>query len=62
MVREKGKAQACLLCQKAHKVCIWPLGLAEATAAMGSGTEGSRKPVPRRVVKQRTATTTNVSP
>ena len=62
MVSEKGKAQACLPCQKACKVCVWPLGLMEATAAMGSGTEGSGRPAPRCVVKQRTAMMTNVSP
>ncbi|KIM58049.1 hypothetical protein SCLCIDRAFT_28419 [Scleroderma citrinum Foug A] len=48
--------------RKARKACVWPLGLVEVTAAMGSRTEGSRKPVPRCVVKQRTATTTNVLP
>ena len=62
MVREKGKAWACLLCQKAHKACVWPLGLAEVTAAMGSRTEGSGKPVPRCMVKQRMATTMDVLP
>ena len=62
VVREKGKAQACLLCQKARKACVWPLGLAEATVVMGSGMEGSRKPAPRCVVKQRMAMTMNVSP
>ena len=62
VVREKGKAWACLLCQKVHKACVWPLGLAEATVAMGSRTEGSRKPVPRRMVKQRMVTMTNASP
>ena len=56
VVRERRKAQACLLCQKARKACIWPLGLVEATAAMGSRTEGSRRPVLRHVVKRRTAT------
>ena len=44
------------------KVCIWPLGLVEATVAMGSGMEGSRKPVPRCMVKWRMAITTNTSP
>ena len=62
MVREKGKAQACLLCQKAHKACIWPLGLAEAIAVTGSRTEGSGRPALRHVVKRRMAMTTNVSP
>ena len=59
VVREKGKVWACLLCQKACKVCVWPLGLAEA---MGSGTEGSGKPVPRHVVKRRTVMTMNALP
>ena len=59
LVSEKGKARACLPCQKA---CVWPLGLAEVTAVTGSGTEGSRKPALRHVVKWRTATTTNASP
>ena len=62
VVREKGKAQACLLCQKVRKACVWPLGLAEVTAATGSGMEGSRRPVLRCMVKWRTATTTNASP
>ena len=47
MVREKGKARACLLCQKVHKVCVWPLGLAEVTVVMGSRNEASGKPAPR---------------
>ena len=62
VVSEKGKAWACLSCQKVRKACVWPLGLAEATAVTGSGTEGSGKPVPRHVVKWRTATTMNASP
>ena len=62
MVREKGKARACLLCQKACKACIWPLGLVEAIAAMGSRTDGSGKPVLRCMVKWRMATMTNASP
>ena len=62
VVSEKGKAWACLLCQKVHKACIWPLGLAEATAAMGSRMEGSRRPVLRCMVKQRMTTTMNMSP
>ena len=59
MVREKSKAQACLPCQKA---CVWPLGLMEATAATGSGTEGSGRPALRHVVKWRTVTMMNTSP
>ena len=62
VVSERGKVWACLSCQKARKVCVWPLGLAEATVAMGSRTEGSGKPAPRHVVKWRTATMTNTSP
>ena len=62
VVREKGKAQACLLCQKARKACVWPLGLAEATVVTGSRMEGSGRPVPRRVVKWRTVMTTNTLP
>ena len=62
MVREKGKAQACLLCQKVCKVCAWPLGLVEATVATGSGTEGSGRPAPRHMVKWRTAMIINASP
>ena len=61
-VSEKGKARACVPCQKARKACNWPLGPAEAAATTGSGTEGSGKPAPRRVVKRRTAATTNASP
>ena len=56
-VCERGKAQACLPCQKARKVCVWPLGLAEATVVMGSG-----KPVPKHMVKWRMRTTTNALP
>ena len=26
VVSERGKVRVCLPCQKAHKVCIWPLG------------------------------------
>ena len=62
MVSERGKARACLSCQKACKACIWPLGLVEATAVMGSRTEGSGKLAPRRMVKWRMATMMNVSP
>ena len=62
MVREKGKVRACLLCQKAHKACVWPLGLAEAIAVTGSRTEGSGRPALRCVVKWRMAMMTNVSP
>ena len=60
VVSEKGKARACLLCQKVHKACIWPLG--QATAATGSGTEGSGRPAPRCMVKWRMATMMNASP
>ena len=62
LVSERGKVQACLPCQKACKVCVWPLGLAEVTAATGSGTEGSRKPALRHVIKRRTTTTMNTLP
>ena len=62
VVRERSKACACLLCQKVRKVCVWPLGLAEATAAMGSGTKGSRRPALRHMVKRRTATMMNTLP
>ena len=62
VVSKRGKAQACLPCQKVCKACIWPLGLAEVTAVMGSGTEGSGRPVPKHLVKQRTRTTMNASP
>ena len=62
VVREKGKAWACLLCQKTRKACMWPLGLAEATVAMGSGNEASGKPAPRQVRKRAERAATNVSP
>ena len=62
VVSKRGKVRACLPCQKVRKVCVWPLGLAEATAATGSGTEGSGRPAPKRVVKQRTRTMTNALP
>ena len=62
MVSERGKVWACLSGQKVRKACIWPLGLVEATVAMGSGMEGSGKPVPRCMVKWRTVITTNTSP
>ncbi|KIM60194.1 hypothetical protein SCLCIDRAFT_26840 [Scleroderma citrinum Foug A] len=62
MVREKGKARACLLCQKVCKACVWPLGLVEATVVTGSGMEGSRRPALRHMVKWRTAMTMNTSP
>ena len=62
VVSERGKAQACLSCQKACKVCVWPLGLAEVTVAMGSGTEGSGRPALRHRVKWRTMAMMNASP
>ena len=62
MVSERGKVRACLLCQKACKACVWPLGLAEVTVAMGSRTEGSGKPAPRHVVKRRMVMMMNASP
>ena len=62
VVSKRGKAWACLPCQKACKACVWPLGLAEATAATGSGTEGSRRLVLKHMVKQRMRTMTNASP
>ena len=62
VVREKGKVQACQLCQKVCKVCIWPLGLAEATVVMGSRIEGSGKPVPKWLRKRAERTATNTLP
>ena len=62
LVNEKGKVQACLPCQKARKACIWPLGLVEVTAVVGSGTEGSGKPAPRCMVKWRSRSMTNMLP
>ena len=62
LVSERGKAWACLPCQKACKVCVWPLGLAEATVVMGSGMEGSRKPVLKHMVKWRMRTMMNMLP
>ena len=47
VVSERGKARACLPCQKARKVCIWPLGAGGVGAAMGSGTKASGKPALR---------------
>ncbi|KIM56842.1 hypothetical protein SCLCIDRAFT_29271 [Scleroderma citrinum Foug A] len=55
VVSEQGKARACLPCQKACKVCIWPLEAGGAGAAMGSGTEASGKPVPRGGEKRKKA-------
>ena len=43
MVSERGKAQACLLCQKVHKACIWPLGLTEVAAAMKTKTRREKR-------------------
>ena len=62
VVSERGKVWACLPCQKACKACVWPLGLTEVTAAMGSRMEGSGRPVLRCVVKQRIAMTMNALP
>ena len=62
MVSIKGKAQACVPCQKVHKACNWPLGLADVTMVTGSGTEGSGKLAPRAVVKRKTQAMTNASP
>ncbi|KIM67355.1 hypothetical protein SCLCIDRAFT_21205 [Scleroderma citrinum Foug A] len=58
VVREKGKAQACLFCQKVCKVCIWPLGPGGTGAAMGSGTEASGKSAPRGGEKHKKVHTT----
>ena len=62
VVSERGKARACLPCQKARKVCVWPLGPGGAGAAMGSRTEVSGKPALRRVRKRAERTATNASP
>ena len=62
MVSERGKARACLPCQKARKACVWPLGPGGAGAATGSRTEASGKPVPRRVRKRAERAATNASP
>ena len=47
VVSKRGKAWACLPCQKACKVCIWPLGPGGVATAMGSETEGIGKPAPK---------------
>ena len=47
VVSERGKARACLPCQKARKACVWPLGPGGTGAATGSGTVVSGKPAPR---------------
>ena len=62
VVSEQGKARACLPCQKARKVCIWPLGAGGVGAAMGSGTEASGKPALRQVKKRAERTAMNASP
>ena len=62
VVSERGKAQAYLPCQKAHKACVWPLGPGGAGAATGSGTEASRKLALRQVKKRAERTATNMSP
>ena len=62
VVSERGKARACLPCQKACKACIWPLGPGGAGAATGSRTEASGKPAPRQVRKRAERTAMNVSP
>ena len=62
VVSERGKARACLPCQKACKACIWPLGAGGAGAATGSGTEASGKPAPRQVRKRAERTAMNASP
>ena len=62
VVSERGKAQVCLPCQEAHKVCVWPLGLMETAVAMGSRMEGGGRPAPRHIVKQRTVTMMSVLP
>ena len=43
VVSERGKARACLPCQKAHKACVWPLGAGGAGVATGSRTEASEE-------------------
>ena len=62
VVSERGKARVCLPCQKAHKACVWPLGPGGVGVAMGSGTEASGKPAPRRVRKRAERTVTNALP
>ena len=62
VLSEKGKAQSCVLCQKACKTCNWPPGQTGATTATGSGTEGSGKAAPKRVMRRRPRTMTNTSP
>ena len=59
VVSERGKARACLPCQKVCKACIWPLGPGGVVVAMGSGTEASGKPAPRQVRKRVERTMTN---
>ena len=62
MVSKRGKARACLPCQKVRKACVWPLGPGGVGAATGSRTEASGRPVPRRVRKRAERTATNTSP
>ena len=62
VVSKKGKAWACVPCQKAHKACNWPLGLAEAAAVTGSRMEGSGRPAPKHVVMCRMRGATNTLP
>ena len=62
VVSERGKARACLPCQKARKACVWPLGPGGVGVAMGSGTKASGKPVPRQVRKRAERTAMNALP
>ncbi|KIM68188.1 hypothetical protein SCLCIDRAFT_20593 [Scleroderma citrinum Foug A] len=62
VVSERGKARACLPCQKARKACVWPLGAGGVGAATGSRTKASGKPAPRQVRKRAERTAMNVSP
>ena len=62
VVSERGKARACLPCQKARKACVWPLGAGGVGAATGSRTEASGKPALRRVRKRAERTAMNALP
>ena len=62
VVSERGKARACLPCQKARKACVWPLGAGGVGAAMGSRTEASGKPALRQVRKRAERTAMNALP